>query len=48
MEFLVLLRSGRNYSYAALYVLLCIVTDSGSADDICEAASSYGVEIVLT
>ena len=36
-----------NYNYTSLDTLSGLITDSKPADDICEAAEDYGVEIVL-
>ena len=36
-----------NYNYTSLDTLSGLITDSKPADDICEAAEDYGVEIIL-
>ena len=36
-----------NYNYTTLDTLSGLITDSKPADDICEAAEDYGVEIIL-
>ena len=36
-----------NYNYVTLDTLSGLITDSEPAEDICRAASSYGVEIIL-
>ena len=41
------LSSDGNYNYTSLDTLSGLITDSKPADDICEAAEDYGVEIIL-
>lgn len=41
------LSSDGNYNYTSLDTLSGLITDSKSAEDICEAAEDYGVEIIL-
>ena len=36
-----------NYNYTSLDTLSGLITDSKPAEDICEAAEDYGVEIIL-
>ena len=36
-----------NYNYTSLDTLSGLITDSKPADDICEAAEDYGVELIL-
>ena len=41
------LSSDGNYNYTSLDTLSGLITDSKPAEDICEAADDYGVEIIL-
>ena len=41
------LSSDGNYNYTSLDTLSGLITDSKPAEDICEAAEDYGVEIIL-
>ena len=41
------LSSDGNYTYTSLDTLSGLITDSKPAEDICEAAEDYGVEIIL-
>ena len=41
------LSSDGNYNYTSLDTLSGLITDSKPAEDICEAADEYGVEIIL-
>ena len=41
------LSSDGNYNYTSLDTLSGLITDAKPAEDICEAAEDYGVEIIL-